>query len=147
MKRTPLTRKTPLRSRSPLAPSGRISRKEPIARRTRVRTRNVKRHERNWKRAYHSPERVAWVQAQPCTVTGEPGPCVNAHTFTGGTGLKAEYTTIIPVLDSVHRAAHNKGWAFVLGCTPKAVRLLLSVHAAEIQAKWLAYAEREGLDS
>lgn len=143
MKRAaPLRRKTPLqRSRSPLASSGRISRKEPIARRSRVRTRNRKRHAKNWTRAYHSPERVAFIKALSCIVTGMR-PSVNAHTVTGGASRKADYTTIVPVTQAVHDRAHTHGWAEVLGCSRESVKDILAAHAAETQAKWLYFTEQ-----
>jgi hypothetical protein len=114
-----------------------------------VKKRNPKRHASNWKRAYHSQERVEFVQALPCVVTGET-PSVNAHTFTGGTSRKGDYTTIIPVTAAIHQLAHDQGWNVALakcGKFPSVHRMrdFLRALAAETQAAWLAYADREGL--
>lgn len=140
-----LRRKVSLKpSAPPRRSSGRISRKEPIIRTKRARWRNTKRHDREWVRAYHSVERVEFVKALPCVVTGEPGPCVNAHTLTGGTSRKGDYTTIIPVLASVHDAVHHRGWAWVVAndrrWTTAQVRRFLAFEAANTEAAWQRHA-------
>lgn len=86
MKRTPLTRKTP------------------------VRTRNPKRHKAEWTRAYGSKERVEWVKHQPCCVCGYCV-CENAHTTTGGVGRKADADHIVPLCRAHHRELHQHGQA------------------------------------
>lgn len=78
--------------------------------RTRLRARNPKRRKAEWARAYHSPERVAWVRARPCFVCGCPRrPSENAHTVTGGMGRKADASTIAPLCAYHHAELHQVG--------------------------------------
>lgn len=84
MKRTPLTRKTP------------------------VRKRNAKRKASEWARAYGSEERVEWVQRQPCAICGYPV-CQNCHIGTGGIGRKADADHIAPLCSDHHRELHQHG--------------------------------------
>lgn len=89
MKRTPLKRKT-----------GLVAKKKPKAK---------KRTENDYARIYGSRERVAWVQAQPCIACNRI-PSENAHTRSGGTGRKADYTQIVPLCRPCHTLQHSKGW-------------------------------------
>lgn len=74
-----------------------------------LRTRNAQRQASEFARAYHSEERVAWIQAQPCVVDGCAKPSENVHTQTGGTSRKADYQTIVPMCRTHHRELHQKG--------------------------------------
>lgn len=156
-RRSSLKRKTPLRSAPPRRSSSTIPGKSVVLR-IRVRWRNPERHDANWRRAYHSPERVEWVKRQPCVVSGETwGLRVNAHTFTGGTGRKADYTTIIPLRADLHQYAHDHGWVammqkyrqhpnYVFNWNVAKVRNWLGFAAHDTQCKWEREAARLGID-
>ena len=62
---------------------------------------------------YHSGERVEWVRSLPCVVPGcERRPCDNHHTEAGGMGIKAHYSTIVPLCSGFnghHRMLHLVG--------------------------------------
>ena len=80
MKRTPVKRKTPLRPRNP------------------------ERREREFRRTYHSLERVRFVKNLPCCVPGcEAAPSENAHVGIEGIGRKSHYTRIVPLCAVHHR--------------------------------------------
>ena len=95
MKRTPLTRKTPLKATKPVNPI------------------NTERRKSEFARAYHSKARVAWVQALRCACGCSGTPCDNAHVVGDGMGRKADYTTIIPLTRTCHGKVHQKGWAAI----------------------------------
>lgn len=67
MKRTSLSRTTPLMTRTPLARSA-----TPLVRRTRLApvTRDTAKRQRRFERAFLSSAYVAWIHAQPCAVPG-----------------------------------------------------------------------------
>jgi hypothetical protein len=67
----------------------------PIARRTRVRKINRARKAKNSARAYGPAARREWLLARPCIVCGIEGYTEQAHTRTGGTGRKADASTLI----------------------------------------------------
>lgn len=62
---------------------------------------NVARKEREFRRCYHSKERVAWVQRLACLVCLRR-PSENAHTKGGGGSRKAGYETIVPLCHDDH---------------------------------------------
>lgn len=97
-----------------------------IARPKRIRSSNPKRKAANFKRAYHSVERVEFVASLPCFGCGVVGSGVwveddyqtiaNAHTKNGGTSKKGPYTTIIPLCETIggagcHDKQHQHGWS------------------------------------
>ena len=82
----------------------------PLTRRTPVKKRNAKRKASEWARAYGSKERVAWVARQPCAICGYCV-CENAHTTTGGMGRKADADHIVPLCADHHRELHQHGQA------------------------------------
>lgn len=81
MKRTALTRKTPMKKR------------------------NGKRHAREFARTFGEPERVAIVQSLPCAACGVEGCSVNAHIGDEGSGAgrRANADQIAPLCDTVRR--------------------------------------------
>lgn len=133
MKRTPLKRKTPLRARGSSLSGPRKS----TLRRSRVRTANPKRKRSEWKRAYHSAERVAFVKALPCVACGFDGFPLreNAHTVNGGAGRKGDYVTIIPLCKSCHTKQHRKGWSALFGANPS---LQIVLHCQATELAWQA---------
>lgn len=96
--------------------------------RSRPNPRNPQRRQKNFARAYHSSERVQWVQRLPCSLCGR-GPSENAHTETGGMGRKADYTSIVPLCSPHHRSLHDHGVA-------PATRTYLREEAVRINALW-----------
>lgn len=115
--------------------------RKPVKRSTRVRVRNVGRHKTEWARAYHSAARVAFVKSLPCSACGFDGFPLreNAHTFSGGTGRKADYETIIPLCKPCHTRQHNVGWLALLAMVGSGVtdlRRWLIATAADTETKW-----------
>lgn len=85
--------------------------RNPIARSSKPKARNAKRHKKNWLRAHGSLSPVAWVKAQPSVASGK-GPCVNAHVGKKGAGTqrKADADQIVPLTDHEHRhELHSMG--------------------------------------
>lgn len=80
----------------------------PLTRKTRVKRANRPRKAENFARAYGSPERVAWVQSQPCWVCAGT-PSENAHCRTGGMGRKADARYILPLCHHHHNLLHRMG--------------------------------------
>lgn len=93
---------------------------------------------RDFARVYGSKARVRWVKEQLCCVCGR-SPCENAHTVTGGTGRKGDYTTIVPLCPSCHRTQHAKGWQHLLGGTMADVRDELRYIAELTESRWHRY--------
>jgi hypothetical protein len=108
--------------------------RQPLKRGGRIRARNQKRHSREWRRAYHSVERVEFVKGLPSVVSGER-PCENAHTENGGMGRKADYQTIVPLTPREHVELHNFGPLWFTIHYP----VDLKAAAAETEAAWQAY--------
>lgn len=75
----------------------------------RPRAKNVKRSADTFIRAYHSEERVAFVQSLPCVVAGCKRPSENAHITGDGMGRKAVYSQIAPICSTHHRQLHEMG--------------------------------------
>lgn len=101
----PIQRRTPIARGAPPKRSGPIKAKPRPASETR--------------RIYGSKARVAWVKSLPCAGCNR-GPCINAHTESGGTGRKADHTTIIPLCERCHRIQHDMGWEALMLVHPKA---------------------------
>lgn len=87
---------------APLARRSRLRSGKPPARRTRIRPVNARRRGRAFARNFHSAERVQAVQAMPCALSGQPGPCHNAHIRSRGAG--GRWYDVIPLAPEVHRA-------------------------------------------
>lgn len=90
-------------------------------------------------REYHSAERVQWIAAQPCIVSGA-GPCENVHVKGDGMSRKAGYEHIVPMTTHWHRELHRTG-----------VRSFAEIHridfakaAAWTHARWLAESGEAG---
>jgi hypothetical protein len=93
-----------------LAWKRRSKRLEPGAgpeRRTRLNPRNEKRRAREFRRTYHSLERVTWVHTRPCRVPGCPNLAECMHIRTGGMGRKDSYTRIADICRDHHWEAHQ----------------------------------------
>lgn len=82
----------------------------PLTRRTPVKKRNAKRKASEWARAYGSKERVEWIKRQPCAVCGYPV-SDNVHTRTGGVSRKSDAEHIAPLCRAHHRELHQHGQA------------------------------------
>ena len=132
------------------------SQKKPIAR-SGIKRVNRKRRARNWARAYHSEERVEFVNAMPCCACGVIGYTENAHVppkGEAGTGYKADAKWIVPlcglrvergsgsiclrslgchnVLHELGRASFEKSWG-----------IDLTSLAATVQEEWRAWKESQ----
>lgn len=94
MKRTPLTRKTPLKASKPVNPI------------------NSERRKKNHARAYASPAFLAFIHRCPCYACGYAGPSPRqaAHSVTGGMGRKADANTCLPLCGVCHSRQHTQGW-------------------------------------
>jgi hypothetical protein len=78
--------------------------------RVRVNSRNRERYERNWRRAFGSDERVAWVKRQRCVAHGGcKGEMENSHVVGGGMGRRADAKHIVPMCQHHHRQFHSHG--------------------------------------
>ncbi len=135
------------RSRPVRASTRNAARKQP-KRGARIAARNPKRHKTNWARAYHSAARVAFVKSLPCVACGHepPARCVNAHTYSGGMGRKADYLTIVPLCAPCHVRQHAQGWNVTLSRNAQYQTIqkpndLLAALAADTEAKWQAFQE------
>ena len=106
-----------------------------LRRTTRVKASNPERKAENWARAYGSPERVTWVQRQPCVVCGSVGLSENAHTRTGGTSRKADACWIAPLCFTCHAELHRIGKASF----EAAHQIDLDHEAAITDARWEQY--------
>jgi hypothetical protein len=87
-------------------------------------------------REYGSVERIAWISALPSVVSGR-GPCVNAHTATGGVSRKAHHSSIVPLTVAEHDELHQHGQQTF----EAKYRISLRDEAARVQAAWLAMQE------
>lgn len=103
---------------------------------------NVARHEKEWARTFHSLERCAFTKSRGCAVCGAR-PSENAHSENDGKGRRGDFDTILPLCRKHHSEldAGEGREAF-----EAKYELSLAEEAAKLQAAWLVYAEREGLD-
>lgn len=81
----------------------------PPAKPRRVKRKNVKRSTAAFAHNYGSLEKVLWIKAQPCVVCEalgmeQVGRSENAHTESGGMGLKAHHSTVAPMCAKHHVA-------------------------------------------
>ena len=96
---------------------------------------NLKRKALAFIRAYHSPERCAWVKSLPCIISGQVSEeTENVHTVGGGAGRKADYTTIVPMNRYYHHRLHQMG----VTSFEKCYEVSLEGHAFHTQSRWLA---------
>ena len=90
-----------------------------------------------WARAYHSPERANWTNAQPSVASGK-GPCVNAHVdpdegLPSGVSRKGDYKWIVPLTVEEHRdQLHQWGQ----GTFQRHYGIYLAGKAREHQERW-----------
>lgn len=108
--------------------------------RTRLKAANRPRKAREFVRCYLNPERVAFVKALPCIVTGcTRGPCENAHIpdKSAGAGRKADYTATVSLCPDHHRMHHDRGWkALFPMLSPSALTNALQLAARLTEAAW-----------
>ena len=86
----------------------------------------------NFRRAFHSPERIEFFRNLPCEVTSrsrressEWARVVNAHTKGGGVGRRGPYTSIVPLKWDVHGdfdCLSEAQWETKYGRTKQSVR-------------------------
>lgn len=89
-----------------------MKRTAPLKRNSGVRKQNPARRKREWVRAYHSKERVAFVRGLRCAVREcRNFPSENAHCATGGVARKADAKTILPLCFWHHIDLHQMGQA------------------------------------
>lgn len=75
-----------------------LSRRSPMKRGGRVRPVNRKRRKSEFARCYHSKARVEWVKSLPCVFCAHRGCSENAHVWgRSGMGRKGPYTEIVPL--------------------------------------------------
>ena len=89
---------------------------------------------RDFERIYGPPGRVTFVRDLGCVICGAPAE--NAHTRTGGTSRKGDYTTIIPLCFEHHRGGKD---SYHAGAKSFAARYNLDLEAiaAAVEAAWL----------
>ncbi len=101
MKRTALTRRTPLKR------GGSLRREAPIARRTRLRPVNRERKLERYEAAFG--DRAELVRAMPCLLLGTEcwGPIEAAHVRSRGAG--GTRRDLVPLCSKHHREQHDTG--------------------------------------
>jgi hypothetical protein len=113
-----------------------IRRKKSLRPRKAIPAKNGKRRAKAFARAYHSKERVAFIQSLPCHACGVR-PSDNAHIPdpSSGMGLKAVYTAICPLCRSCHVILH------AIGPSRFQIRYSVSLVAGAnlAAAAWLAF--------
>lgn len=90
-----------------------------------------------FRRQFHSPERIEWVRYLRCACGRPHGPCENHHVRTSqnsGTGYKPGYEFIIPLHPACHEEYHDHGREtfeekYGVNCLE---------YAARVQAAWVA---------
>ena len=129
MKRTPLTRKSPIRRsaapKPPRAPKAPIPKKNPARAKLAL------------ARAFGGPERIAWIQAQLCVACGREG-CQNAHVRSGGAGRRADARWVVPLCPTCHALVHSGGQASF----ERAHQIDLFDLAVLTEARWEQYVAR-----
>lgn len=114
-----------------------------------VKRSNPARKAREFKRAYGSKARVAWVKSLPCVACGVVGYSENAHVTSGGVGRKADASQIVPLCgarplfglpgyagtEGCHREAHRTGRELFA----QRWKLDLDAAAAATETAWLAH--------
>lgn len=125
-----------------------IARRSPPKRTTRPRPYNKVRRRSRFRHAYHSAERVQWIQSLDCFCcaalpVANMGPIHNAHIGGGSAGKKGHYSQVIPLCDGHHRALHKFGRRL----TEETYGIFLDACARATQAAWAMYAARAGIDA
>lgn len=117
--------------------SGPIQRTTRLSRGTRLRPRNPARRAKEWARAYHSPERVQFVNSLRCVVGRSCGGAMeNAHIKGGGMARKGAYELTVPMCHHHHiDVLHAVGSATFA----RAYDLDLPALAAATERAWLAF--------
>ena len=112
MRRSPIQRKSPIRAsaapKAVQAVPARRPRKTPQTAKSGA-GRAVLKAEAKFARVYGGPDRVSWIQAQPCIVCGK-GPCQNAHVGPKGSkgmSYKAGKEWIVPLCCTCHDRSHR----------------------------------------
>ena len=113
-----------------------------------VKKRNIKRHSREWLRAYGSRERVEWVKSLPCCACGKIGFSECAHIRAGGMGRKSDAGFTVPLcghlaglIKNCHSDIHTMGvWSW-----QESRGINLEDEAAATERRWLAYTQQETL--
>src|SRR3954467_3732320 len=95
IERTPLT--------GPVGPTRKPKPRKPVKRV------NAKRKASEFRRCYHSTERVEWAKSLPCVASGVLGNIENVHVVGDGAGRKSDYTNIVPLTRELHRQLHRIG--------------------------------------
>ncbi len=122
-----------------------------IARKSPPKKTNPARKAREFRRTYHSIERVLFVKSLPCIVCGVT-PCDNAHVgrLGKGAGRKADYTQIVPLCGAASRNVVGHHYELDAMVGPEEFQRTYGInlaHAmAETQEKWLAWCRIKGID-
>ena len=122
----PIKRRAPIARGAPPKRSGPIKAKPRPASETR--------------RIYGPKARIKLVSRLPCAACGDTDPSIpreNAHGESGGTGRKADYTTILPLCHRCHHKQHQSGW-LAIGMSAEG----RSRAAANTEAEWQSYLSR-----
>ena len=107
-----------------------------------MRKRNVKRHTKEWLRAYGSEERATWIRSRGCVNKHDQYfyTSQNVHVRTGGTRWKADAIWIVPMCPECHRYLHQVGKQTF----ERAYHIVLDEAARATEAKWQAYLQQQG---
>lgn len=105
--RVVLHRRTPLRAKTPLKPGKGLRRVTSQMKRTPIRAVNPERRDRLFREQYGSEERVDFIHAEPCYVSGEAPPVESSHTPSRGAGGKK--VDQVPMKARLHRELHQIG--------------------------------------
>ena len=156
MRRSPIQRKSPIRAsaapKAVQAVPARRPRKTPQTAKSGA-GRAALKAEAKFARVYGGPDRVSWIQAQPCIVCGK-GPCQNAHVGPKGSkgmSYKAGKEWIVPLCATCHGIQHGPQWSGAGGQSGRERLLIMLGHGIDLQhwaqiidARYDAYvAERE----
>jgi hypothetical protein len=125
-------------------------RRKPLPRKRPVAKRNPSRRKKEFARAYHSAERVHFVQSLPCVACAElyaPEPCPpapkidNAHIETDGVGRKAHYTKIVPLCNYLPDVPGHHPYLHAWGRKEfeRITRVDLEAAAARTEQAWQSY--------
>ena len=91
-------------------------------------------------RIYGGDERMDWLLAQPCVVSGRRGNIECVHVKGDGMARKAGYQWTVPMNASLHRVLHTMG----IRSFEKRYNIDLELAAIATQQAWLAHCARMG---
>ena len=133
MKRSPLTRKRPLKAANPAA-KGTVAPKHGKAHRSPLRPKPRKQSERE--RIYGPTGFLDWLHKLPCLVCGHRGDIHAHHTPhpSSGMGRRADWVALVPICSAHHRMIHDIGQKRVAAMAG----LDWARAAARVQAAWEA---------